>query len=84
MFSAIAMMAFSVGSMANNVAIEDDSIASIIDTQEEEVVAKKLDCDKIKTATYNAAVAQGAGHYQATYIAAGAWVSCESSNGLWN
>ena len=84
MFSVVAVMAFSVSSVGSTITITDDFTCNVISENfEENLEVKKLDCDKTKAAKYNAAIEQGARHFQATFVAAAAWVSWESSNGLW-
>jgi len=84
MFSVVAVMAFSVSSMGSTTTITDDFTCNMFSENfEENLEVKKLDCNKTKAAKYNAAIGQNAGHFQATFVAAAAWVSCESSNGLW-
>jgi hypothetical protein len=78
-YSTVAVLAFSVSGMAN-VSIENNTL--IFKKQKEEnlqFLNKEIDCDKIKKATYDAAIAQGAGHIQASFIASSAWTACEAS-----
>lgn len=86
-FTAIAVVGFGISGWANNSKIEFSKKNFILKNElksekKEVTTTKKLDCNKIYQLNYTAVIEQGGSHYQATFIAYSAKLSCEASNGI--
>lgn len=67
MFSAFAIMAFSVGSMANDVEVKELTTPN---------------CEAEAQAVYNLEIENGASHYQAYFRSRMQWIECVDAVGI--
>lgn len=75
-FSAVALVAFSSVSMGNTIADEDAK------SEKECSLKVSPSCDRERLETYNEAIANGIGHYQAYFQAAEVYMECIRFKGL--